>query len=186
MKRLLLIVLILACLSGCNAENNCMDRALVLRNKMINCEGYRFKANITADYGDKLYTFVLNCVSDNNDVLRFEVISPDSIAGICGNLSGSGGYLTFDDQVLMFEMLADGQITPVSAVWLFVKSLKSGYIKGCTGTDSGMYIQIDDTYEEDAMQLDINTNGSDIPIFVEIIWRNKRIISIEVEDFAFM
>lgn len=186
MKRLLVIMLVLICLSGCDSDGSGMDRALKIREQMITGKGYRFTANITADYGDKIYTFVLDCSSEGKDTLHFKVISPDSISGISGSISGKGGSLTFDDQVLMFEMLADGQITPVSAPWLFIKSLNSGYIKGCTTTDDGLFLQIDDSYLEDAMQLDIRINDRDVPVFVEIIWKNKRIISMEVEDFTYL
>ena len=177
MKRLLVMVLILVCLSGCSKNGSEMDKALALRNKMISGNGCRFTANITADYGDKLYSFVLACHWDGEERLQFEVISPNSISGISGNISGSGGHLTFDDQVLMFEMLADGQITPISAPWIFVKSLNSGYINGCNETTDGLFLQIDDSYLEDTMQLDIRINEQDVPISVEIVWRNKRIIS---------
>lgn len=186
MKRLVAVLLVLLTFTGCANMNSGMDRAMILRDRLLKSSGCSFTANITADYGEKIYTFIMNCTEDQEGTVNFEVISPESISGICGSLSAEGGKLTFDDQVVMFEMLADGQITPVSSPWILMRTLRSGYIKGCGSEADGFRLQIDDSYEEDALQLDIRTDENVLPVYAEILYKNRRIVSMEVENFRFV
>lgn len=186
MKRLLAVLLVLLTFTGCKNTGSGMNRAMVMRDKLLKSSGCSFTVNITADYGEKFYTFVMNCTADQDGAVQFEVVSPESIAGIRGCLSGEGGKLTFDDQVLMFEMLADGQITPVSSPWILMRTLRSGYINGCGAEADGLRLQIDDSYEEDTLHLEIRTDNNDLPVYAEIIYKNRRIVSMEVENFKFL
>lgn len=186
MKRVLAVFMILLTLTGCTGSSSELDRAINLRDAMLKGNGCTFETVITADYGDKVYSFRMKCRSDSSGRVVFEVMHPETIAGISGTLANEGGKLTFDDQALMFEMLADGQITPVSAPWLFVHTLRSGYIKACGKNEDGLHIQIDDSYQEDALHLDVYTNKSDIPIRAELMWQGRRIVSMDVENFTIL
>ena len=171
MKRCLLLLLIMVMFSGCSKSEDGVSRAIALRNHLLQSTGCSFDAVITADYGEKIYTFsTKNTVNGNGD-LRFEVINPDTIKGITGEISEDSGKLTFDDKVLLFELLADEQVTPVSAPWIFMKTLRSGYIHGCEITEDGLHIQFDDSYEDDTLQMEIWTNQDYIPILGEILFR---------------
>ena len=184
MKRLIAVFLMLFVLCGCSS-NSALDSAMKLREKLLNGNGCEFQAIITADYGDKLYSFSVACKADTAGRVDFTVLKPESIQGISGYISADGGNLTFDDEVLSFAMIADGQITPVSAPWLFIRTLQGGYIKGCATTEEGMHLQIDDSYLEDAMQVDVFTDSSIIPTRTEFLWRGRRILSMDIECFTF-
>ena len=186
MKRWLTVLLLIGMLSGCGSSQGGVNRALSLRSALLNGNGCAFTAEITADYGDRLYTFVLKNTVDSKGYLSFEVISPESIAGITGKIENDKGALTFDEQVLAFSLLTDDQISPISASWIFIKTLRSGYIGACEDTDTGMRIQIDDSYDEDALQLDIWTDSNNIPIRGEILFRGRRIITLNVENFTIL
>ena len=186
MRRLLAGILVLLTFTGCTKTDSELSRAMVLREKMLKSSGCSFTANITADYGQKIYTFVMDCTADQNGAVSFEVVSPESIAGIRGSVSGEGGELTFDDQVLMFEMLADGQITPISGPWILIQTLRGGYINGCRTDGDGLYLQIDDSYEEEALGLGIRTDKNDLPAYAEVLFKDRRIVSMEVENFKFL
>lgn len=185
MKRIVAILCLLALLAGCSGAGNELDRAMALRAKML-AQGVSFDAEITADYGDKIYQFTMECQADSQGALTFTVKEPQSIAGITGKLSASGGKLTFDDQALAFQMLADDQITPVSAPWILVRTLRSGYLTSC-GSDGGVVrVAIDDSYEEDALHLDIWLDENDLPARGEILWQGRRILSVSVKNFRFV
>ena len=181
MKRIFPILLAL-CLIGCSSQKQ-VHSALVLRDKLLHCESCSFTVDITADYGDKIYTFTMSCQADSVGNVRFSVVSPETIRDITGKLSVEGGALTFDDQMLAFPMLADGQITPVSAPWILIKTLRSGYIR-CSGAD-GEYekTQIDDSYEANALQLDIWFSDQQIPIRADILYEGRRFLSMEIKLF---
>ena len=182
MVRILSIVLAILMLCGCSRSNEQMEEAMNLRDSIINSNGCSFDVTITADYQDMYYTFAMFCKSDAIGNVAFEVTAPDSISGITGIVSAEDGKLTFDDQVLLFSTLAEGQITPVSAPWLFLNSLKSGYIKGC-GTDNGTtLLQIDDSYANNSMQQNIHI-AEGAPFFVEIFWSGRRVVTLDVKRF---
>ena len=185
MKRIWCIFCLLALLSGCAGKNDELDRAMALRARLL-AGGVSFDAVITADYGDKLHTFAMACRADAQGDLTFTVTEPLSIAGVTGRLSASGGKLTFDDQALSFGLLADDQLSPISAPWILIRTLRSGYLTSCQQEGSGVRLSIDDSYAEDALHMDIWLDGKDIPVRAEVLWLGRRILSLEVKNFVFV
>ena len=183
MRKLVALGLTLLMLSGCTGKRHLMDRAMVLRADLLACENCSFDAKVTADYGDELQEFYMRCVADNDGNLSFTVEKPESIAGITGKIASGEGKLTFDDAVLYFPLMADGQITPVSAPWILVKTLLGGYLTGCCEEGGLMRLTIDDSYEEDALQMEIWMDGEDDPVNAEIYYDGRRIVTMEIENF---
>ena len=186
MKRLSVLLCLMLLLCGCSETQKEMDRAMALRTKLLGSQECTFTAEITADYGDKTYEFSLDCVGDTEGDLRFTVQRPDTIAGITGMISEENGALTFDDVVLYFEHLADGQVTPVSAPWILIHTLRGGYIIACTMEDNLLHLTIDDSYQEDALRLEVWLNEENVPVHTDIIWKNRRILSINIIDFRIL
>ena len=147
MKRIIAAVCLLVLLAGCSGKHEEMDRAMALRSKLL-AQGAAFDAEITADYGKELYTFSVACQLDVQGKLSFSVTAPESIQGIGGEISTAGGALTFDEEALSFPLLADGQVTPVSAPWVLMRTLRSGYLTSCGLEGDTLRIAIDDSYEE--------------------------------------
>ena len=105
------------------------------------------------------------------------------ITGITGKVSDAGGKLTFDDTALQFDLMAEEQVTPVSAPWILMKTLRSGYITSA-GMDGGrLRLTIDDSYEDDALHLDIWLGEDDCPEDAEILYKERRILSLKVTNF---
>lgn len=185
MKRIVAVLCLLVILTGCTGPDNAMDRAMALRAKIL-AQAIQFEADITADYGDKTYTFSAQCSVDSGGNLTFTVTRPETISGITGSVSASGGKLTFDGKALSFPLLADNQITPVSAPWVLVKTLRSGYLTSCGYDGDNIRMAIDDSYNDDALHLDIWLDEEDLPIRGEILWQGRRILSMEVKNFRFV
>ena len=186
MKRLVSMLALVILLAGCGEMNEELDRAMALRARLLASSGCSFDAVITADYGDKIHEFAVSCTSDGEGNVIFAVKEPDTIAGITGKLSGEGGKLTFDDTALAFPLLADGQVTPVSAPWLMIKTLRGGYVKACGMDGDQPRLSIDDSYEEDALHLDIWLGEGDIPERCEIVYDDRRILTLQVSNFNFV
>lgn len=186
MKFVVSLVLSIVILAGCSPGSTEMDRAISLRNALLQSEGCAFDAVITADYGNKIYTFRMNCLVDKNGSLTFTVLEPDTISGITGIVSSEGGKLIFDETVLAFPALTDGQLTPVSAPWIVVNTLRTGYITACGMDGEGLRIRVNDSYESDSLTLDIRTDSNDIPVYGEILWKDRRILSVDIRNFSFL
>ena len=176
----LLLVLFLA---GCSAKNAAMERCLKLRTTLLAASACTFEADITADYGDKLHSFTLRCEADADGAVAFTVEKPQSIAGITGTVDGSDGALTFDETALYIPMLTDGQLTPVAAPWLLLKTLRAGCIVAVGQEGDGLLLSIDDSYDDDALRLDIRLDGNNIPTRAEVTYRERKILSLDVRNF---
>ena len=183
MKKFAALMLALVILTGCTGKRDEMDRAMNLRAKLLGSEGCSFTAQICADYGDAVHEFTLYCEGMNNGNLGFRVEAPETLSGITGRFRGEEGELTFDDVALAFPLLADGQVTPVSGPWIFLKTLLGGYLTACNQEEDYLHLTIDDSYEEDALQLEIWLDASDIPVQAEIIYGGRRILTMKIENF---
>lgn len=183
---LLLFVLLIVGLPGCSTGNDAIERAMELRSRLTSSNGYTFDTQITADFGDMVYTFGMNCKADSAGNLSFTVTAPDTIAGISGSITGQEGKLTFGDTALAFELLAEGQLSPVSGPWVLVHTLHQGYLTACTQTESGLVLSINDRYEENALNLSVYLGADDLPTGGEIFWEGSRILSLTVTNFTFL
>ena len=184
MKKVAAVLCLVLFLTGCTGKRGEMDRAMGLRAKLLGCLECSFDVTITADYGDELYTFGMSCVGDNDGSIQFTVTQPETIAGITGSISAEGGKLTFDDTALSFELLADGQVTPVSGPWILMKTLMGGYLTDCVVEEDLLHLDIDDSYEDDALHLDIWLDQNDVPVQTEINYDGRQIVTMEVVNFV--
>ncbi len=182
MKKLAVLLFVVMFFSGCRSSEGNMNAALALRQKVS--ENCTFDGIITADYGDLLHSFSVSCRYEKNGKLHFTVNSPESIAGISGYFDSNGGNLTFSDQVLAFPLLAEGQLSPVSAPWLFLKTLRGGYVVSSSAEDNLTRISIDESYEENVLRADIWIDQNEIPVQCDFLWKGRRILSMEIENFS--
>lgn len=185
MKRIAVFLCLLITLTGCSSTQTHLDRAMALRAKLLT-SSVRFDAQITADYGSELYTFSMTCEADTSGDVRFSVTAPEAIAGISGTLSAAGGKLTFDDTALAFGLMADGLLSPVAAPWTVLRSLRSGYLNTCCQEAGSLRISVNDSYADNALYLDIWLDSQDFPKRAEIFWQGRRILSVNVTNFAFL
>lgn len=186
MKKAALLLMIAWVLTGCSEENREMEAALSLRDSLLSGNGCAFSANLTADYGDALYEFSLDCEADALGNVDFSVTGPETIAGITGTMSETGGKLTFDETALQFELMAEDTLSPVSAPWLFVKTLRSGCITSVGNEDNMLRLSIDDSYRDDALRLDIWLEQDRTPIRAEVLQEGTRILTMTVRDFRIL
>ena len=186
MKRKIWVLWLALLLTGCSTRVDAMDAALQLRSEVNKAQGYQFDATIEVDYGDQTYTFGLNCASAPDGSMRFAVTSPESIRGISGTIYGDGGTILFNDVALAFPVLPDGQLSPVSAPWIFMKTLQSGFMRSAGQDGELLRVIIDDNYEDNAFSAHIWLNSDNLPVCGEIYWQGRRILHITVENFQIL
>lgn len=184
--RITAVILLCCCLlTGCKAEDQLLDKALALRESILTSSRCAFTAVITADYSNAIYTFQIDCEEDSmGNVMAFTVTDPDSISGITGQISRENAALTFDDRVLVFSKLAEEQLVPVTGPWIFLHALKSGYLTGCGREVDGYCIYLDDSYEENLLYLQIYTDDSFVPTRAEIIYKDRRVLTMDIKNFT--
>lgn len=183
--KLIAAVMAVCILCGCSSGNSALDRAVQLREELLTADTCNFDVFVTAHYPATAYQFQLSCAADSG-TLYFTVTSPESIHGICGEISEDDAALTIDDTVLAFPILAEDRLTPVSAPWIFYNALRNGYMTGCMKTDDGLLISIDDSFLENPLHLQIHMDVNDIPVYAEIYHQDKMVISLDISNFSLL
>ena len=180
MKRLGVWIAVLVLLSGCSAEPEELRQGMELRGNMLQAEQFCFQAEITADYGEQVHCFSMDCTADAQGNVCFTVTEPDSISGISGQIAQEGGTLRFDDTLLCFELLTDDQLSPVAAPWILVRVLRSGYLRAACKEEERVRLTIDDSYEEDALTVDVWLDEQALPERGEILYDGRRILTLKL------
>lgn len=183
MKRIAAILLVCIIFTGCTGKRDEIDRAMKLRASLLGCLECSFDVTVTADYGDEVFEFAMSCEADGRGNLGFTVTKPESISGITGTISAGEGKLTFADTAVQFPLLADDQVTPISGPWILIKTLLGGYLTAANEEDDLLHLTINDSYEDDALQMEIWLNGEDAPVCGEIFYDGRRIVTMAVENF---
>ena len=180
------MLLLFLMLTGCSGTPEEMRKGMELRSKLLQASRCSFDAQITADYGDQIHIFAMNCQADAKGNLSFSVVEPETISGITGKLSAEGGKLTFDDTALHFALLTDRQLSPVSAPWILLRTLRSGYMTSACMEEGCVRLSIDDSYEENPLRLDIWLNRENQPEHADILYDGRRILSLTVDHFEIL
>ena len=184
MKIIWSLLLAAALLSGCQSDNKELQEGLRLRDNLLSAESTEFTAEITADYGSEVRRFVMDCQADAQGNIQFCVTDPETIAGITGKLSSNGGELTFDDKALYFDYITDDQLSPVSAPWIFLNTLRGGYLKSAGRDGEYLHLLLDDSYEEDSLMVEVWVDASGVPARGDIFQEGRRILAVTVTDFV--
>lgn len=186
MKKWVLAVVFALCLTGCGGKNRELEWGLALRAQVLQGASCQFLANITADYGDKVYGFSMDCRGDGEGNLTFTVTAPETIAGITGTLTGEGGTLTFDDTALAFPLLAEGLVSPISGPWVVLKALRTGPITSAGLEGERLRLSLDDSYADLPLHLDIWCDEKNTPLLAEIWQDGRTLLTISLENFTLL
>ena len=181
MKLWAISLCMLLLLSGCDAASE-MERGMALRSALQQSEGCTMDVEILADYGGFSDSFSMACTFDRDGNLDFTVTKPDTISGIKGKIAGDKGQIVFDDTVLYYELMADGTISPISGAWVFMKTLRSGYIRSACMEGEQLRLTIDDSFEDGALQVDAWLNSENTPVCADILFGGSRIMSLNIKN----
>lgn len=185
MKKVITMLMVVLLLTGCRDTGETQDQLLKLREQLQQ-RPCRFTAHIQSDFGKTVYEFSLDCQFDTAGNMTFSVISPESIAGITGTVSGTGGSLTFQETALGFPLLAEGELSPVSAPWLVIKGLRGGYLAAWGRQGQQLSLTVDDSFLGEDMQLRLTLDEDRSPLSAEILWEGRCILSVGVDGFQFL
>ena len=114
-------------LGGCSAAQRAEDRALEIRAKYLQPAEYTFRADMTADYGDRVYEYTVSYSGDGTSGV-LDIEKPLEISGISVSYSEDGIRLMSDGAIIDTGPLwADG-LSPAEAFPTLLGSWRSGWI----------------------------------------------------------
>ncbi len=179
---LALMTAILAAMCSCAVTDGgkAQEQALELRTKYISAESYELTAKITADYGDRLFEYVICCVGDG-DTCELKVLEPESIAGLMAEVTDGGLEISYDGAELSAGALDGDGLEPAGAVPLMISMWQSGYISGAvyekySGSDT-LKVTYRVTDGETLQTWFFKDSG--MPMRAEILSSGRRVIACE-------
>lgn len=184
MKRFCAVASLLVMLCGCGKKNETLDEALRFRDRLLGGSGCSFDSEITADYGDEVQCFSLSLSADAKGDATFLVTEPEAIRGISGTIKQTGAAFTFDDAIVAFPMLADGQIAPVAAPWIVLNSLRCGYISSAGREGEATRLTLLDSFEDETLMIDVWFDEQWLPVRGEILYKDVKILTLLLENFT--
>ena len=128
---LLFTLLISISLSACGGpKNGGQELALDIRAGLLKASRLDMAADVTADYGDRVYRFTFT-YSGSGDAGTLELLSPENVAGLKMRVSTTSGVISYDGAELDTGKLTGDGLSPAEAVPVLISQWQSGYISGC-------------------------------------------------------
>ena len=125
-----LAVLLTAC-GGTAAGDPAEELALAVRGEYLAMERCAAEVEITADYGQRVYEFLLSAAVDGEETV-LTLREPELAAGITARISEEGGVLEYDGLALETGPLDGDGLSPVSALPALLSAARSEYMAECT------------------------------------------------------
>lgn len=172
MKKLALCLVLCILLAGCSAPTADEEARDLLGR--IDLGSPSLTADVTADYGDRVYSFRLKYADG-----VVTILSPETIAGIEAQVGEDGVTLRYDGAEVFTGTLAG--ISPMSALPLFINALGESYISDARfGPDDTLTIifRIDDDVQ---LSVDFDRQ-SELPISAEVTENGEMKLKITFYD----
>jgi hypothetical protein len=170
-------------LASCAAQQERVeDNALEIRTAIIEAQSISVTSAVTANYGDRVYTFSLD-YTESADGGEIKILAPQSIAGVTARVTGGGVKLVYDGAELDTGVMADGETTPAGAVPTLIAQWRTGFVTSGVSERYGerdtfaMTTDISDVVSQKTW-FDASTK---LPIRAEIISGGNLILSVIFE-----
>lgn len=124
-------------LGGCGGRSQGVSPAIAFRASLVQAGGCSFRAELTADYGDYVVPFALDCKTEVNGQTHFTVAAPETLAGITAAVDETGGTVTYDGLMMDFGLLANGRLAPAAGPAVVAYCWSSAYLAAGGEEDGG-------------------------------------------------
>ena len=188
MRRIFCFCLLLClCLVGCGdgSADRSMQQAVDFRTALMSAGGCVFQAEVSADFGEKLYEFTLQCDYTPDDTATLTVTAPEMIAGIEATVSADGAKVTFDGTELDFGRLANGRVAPMALPWLLGRAWSSEYISSAGKDGETTVVTCLMGYGDEEITVDTWLDKKSVPIRCDVSCDGMRCLAVTISDFRY-
>ena len=141
MRKLLLCVPMIMLLSACGRAPGGVgpaeELALTIRGEYAALSTWTAQAEITADYGQRVYEYAVAAEFDGAQT-RLTLTALDTVAGLTAVLTENSGALEFDGLWVETGPLDPEGLTPAAALPALVETARTGYITACRLEEDGL------------------------------------------------
>lgn len=133
------VLMISLLLSGCGTAEGTIglqEQALIIRGSYLESAGCTAKLNVTADYGQRVYTYTADVTVTGEETV-LTVTQPQELAGVTARMIGAQSRLEYDGAILETGPLDAEGLTPLRAVPALLECARSGFIDNCAAESLG-------------------------------------------------
>lgn len=189
MRRLIAVALMMTmCLTACRgADNEAEKEAIRKRTDLLSAGGCRLTAEVTADYGERVYEYTLECDYAYQGKSDIKVIKPEIVEGLSATMEYGNTMLSFDGLSIDTGILAEPELTPLGAVIMMADAWSAGYISGTCFEAADdiecLYVSYLVGYDNDELEYRTWFDKASLkPVKGEIISDGRAVIMIKYTD----
>ena len=150
-QRISFVVFFLLCLplSGCGDAAKPEDAVREMRTLYQNAESVSGVADITADYGQRVYTYTA-AVEGTASAGTLTVQAPENIAGTVIQWAEDATALTYEETTLETGTLSESSLSPADAIPAVLASCRAGALVECAWEEDGgvLYAALENPEDE--------------------------------------
>ena len=171
----IILALLATGLTGCGSQYQVKWESF--RTEFLDRESISVKAQVTSDYGGKVFAYTLDYHEQDGDGI-ITVTEPEIIKGLTAKVTDNGASIEYDGTALDTGVLdAEGR-TPISALPALLQAVTDGHLetlsKECLEDSDAVAAKIGLSEQTFAvLWLDMETG---LPLHAEICTNNKSII----------
>lgn len=162
-----------------------MQRALDFRAALLASESCSYSADVTADFGARVYQFSLSCTyhsQENNAALT--VTAPETIAGIQAEIDGETAAVTFEDVALELGTMAGGHVAPMQLPQIIGEAWTYGYLETLSEVENGYLVTARTGYDEEELLIYTYYDLQMSPTRAEVFYDGDCVLSAAIENFS--
>ena len=188
---LMMTLLLSGCKAGGGGEDSPEGLAAQIRGEWLSMTAWTATVSVTADYGQRVYDFVLDVSWEKEGETVLTVVEPELIAGITARLREDGAYLEYDGASLSTGPLTGDGMSPLEAVPFLMEQLTAGYMARCSyeDWDGSQVLRVDcrdpekdpETGSECALYLDPDSHAL---LRAEVSWDGAVVLTAAFTDFT--
>lgn len=172
---------VLALLTGCGKATEPDQQALEFRTALMGAGGCCFRADVTAFWDERVYSFSLRCTASDGEA-ALELLAPESIAGLRAVAREGSACLEYDGASLELGSLANGTVPPVMAPWLLVECWRGEYIAWAGMDGDQRRVTYLRGYDEEELTVDTWFDRG-VPVYAEVAWGGSKCLSVTITDY---
>lgn len=121
-----LSILLAVLLCGCTGSQEEDQLALQLREDFLTMAGCSGQMKLTADYGQRVYTYSVTFSSDQEQGMTLVLTAPEAVAGITATIEHGQTNLVYDGVRLETGPLNKDGISPLDALPALIAAVQNG------------------------------------------------------------
>ena len=153
-------------LTGCG-DPSPMEEARRLRRTLEEATQLDLEADVTADYGERVYSFRL-VMETESDGWRVRILEPENLSGVSAVCKNGSLQLEFEDLILDVGDLSPAGLCPMNALPAVAEAWRSGHLSEALVCSQGEELELCFELDDDTQVRSTFRRADLLPVAAEI------------------